>query len=535
MADLLVSQRNVDFSQNYSGKRHISPDAAHDERIKRKNARESYIDYRHYLVPGFHDGPHNLLVAKKLEQVELFIRTKGKEGIGRLGVEMPPTYGKSKDIARIFPSWVIGRNPNFHVGIVSYGADLADSHSAAVRDFVQSQRYKNVFGNYSILDEPVEVSSDSASKSDWQLAEPYEGGCISRGLGGGLSGHPLDLLIIDDPTKDIDDARSEAHQRKLENWYDSVGRQRLSEFGAVIADHTRWDKNDFLGQLLQLMAADPSADQFDMVFLPALALNEDEYPKTEEEFQENLSRGFFIPMGGDQLGRKPGEALWPWKFSQEYVEKKKANSKSPYVFAAIDQQLPRPFTGGLFDVGDIGFIEPSQVNWDLTWVCYVDVALGRTQRSDLNAALIETLAPESGDIVGRDLIRERELNKFLRLLKLAMLLPENKKVIWGLEDVAFQSLAWQNFWKDPDLALVAMVNFPVPKGTKEDRAANLSLRAKEGHFKLVRGPTNQAVIQQLMEFPYGQHDDIVDTASGGPYMIAKYGKQEKKVARSYQG
>lgn len=511
--------------------RKISAHEARVEFARRNLAKLHYVDYRHYIAPWYVDGPHNRLIAQKLEQVELYIRTKGKEGIGRLIICMPPQYGKSKDIARLFPSWVIGKNPNAHIAITSYGADLADKHSAAVRDYVQSRDYQNIFGVYSITQNPVEVADDSASKSDWSLALPYDGGCVSRGIGGGLSGHPADLLIIDDPTKDIDEARSESHQKKLENWYDSVAKQRMSEGGAIVIDHTRWDPNDLIGQLLQVMVSDPSADQWDVVFLPALALNEDEYPKTIEEFNTNLARGIYIPMGGDQLGRQPGEALWPWKYSQAYVEKKKSSAKSPYIFASLDQQLPRPFSGGYFDLADIGFIEPAQIDADWKWVCYIDVALGRTKRSDFNAALIETLTPEQGDIVARDLIRERELEKFLRLLKLAMLLPENKHVIWGLEDVAFQSLAFQNFWKDPVLAGVAMVNFPVPEGTKEDRAANLSLRAKEGHFKLIKGaPTNAEVIRQLMEFPYGQHDDIVDTASGGPYMIAKYGnKRESKI------
>jgi len=499
-------------------------------------AREEYRYYRRYMDVKFQEGPHNLLLAEKLQEIELRIRTKGASGKGRLIVCMPPQYGKTKDIARLFPSWVIGRNPDAHIAIISYGADLADKHSAAVRDFVQSQEFNNLFGKRSAMQEPVMLADDSASKSDWKLAAPYEGGCISRGLGGGLSGNPVDLLIIDDPTKDIDDARSESHQQKLENWFDSVGVQRLSEYGCIIVVHTRWDPNDLIGQLLKRMAnGDPNVDQYEIVFLPALALEDEEYPKTEKEYMDNLSNGIFIPMGGDQLGRAPGQALWPWRYSQPYVESKKANAKSPYIFASVDQQLPRPFTGGLFDAKDIKLVSRKILNPEWTWVCYVDVALGRNKRSDFNAALIETLNPEDGMIIGRDLIRERELGRFLKFLKLAMLLEENKKVLWGIEDVAFQSLAFQDFWKDPQLAMVGLVKFPVPEGSKMDRAMNLSLKAKEGLFGVVEGSNFGVVQKALMEFPYGSHDDVVDSASGGPYMIAKYSKREKKVARSHQG
>lgn len=520
-------------------KKTLTAAEAKEELDFRELARRHYKYYRHYVRPKFKDGPHNLLLAKELELVELFIRTRGKEGNGRLIICMPPQYGKTTDIGRLFPSWVIGKNPWVHAGIISYGADLADKHSAAVRDIVLSDDYRNIFGTYSFAEEPVMLSDDSASKSDWSLALPNEGGCLSRGIGGGLSGNPLDLLIIDDPTKDIDDGRSEVHQKKLENWFDSVAMARLSEWGACIIDHTRWDPNDLIGQILQRMAnGDPNIDQWRVIFLPALALNEDEYPKTEEEFRNNLSNGFFIPMSGDPLRRKPGQALWPYRYSQGYVEKTKATveAKSPYTFASVYQQLPRPFSGGMFDPQDIREVDVSILNPEWTWVCYIDLALGRNKRSDFNAACIETISPDSGDVIIRDMLRVRELDKFLKFMKLWMLKDENKKVLWGIEDVAFQTLAFQNFWTDPTLATVAMVKFPVPEGSKQDRAMALSLRAKEGKLCVVKNPVwNSPFKNQLMAFPFDAHDDIVDSASGGLHIMAKYGSGEKKKAGSHQG
>ncbi|PKN97996.1 MAG: hypothetical protein CVU42_13820 [Chloroflexi bacterium HGW-Chloroflexi-4] len=352
---------------------------------------------------------------------------------------------------------------------------------------------------------------------------------------GGLQLHPLDLLIVDDPTADIDEGRSEIHQKKLENWFDSVAIPRLSEWGACIIDHTRWDPNDLIGQILKRMATgDPNIDQWKVIYLPVMALEEDKYPETEEEFKNNLSQGFYLPMRseGDALKRKPGQVLWPWRYSQAYIEKTKATieAKSPYTFASVYQQLPRPFTGGLFDEVDIKLIEEAEVDWTWNWVCYIDVALGRNKRSDFNSALIEALTP-AGDIVARDLLRVRELKEFLKQLKVKMLFERNKKVIWGLEDVAFQSLAFQNFWNDPKLANVKMMNFAVPEGSKVDRATNLSLRAKEGHFKLVKGTNHHEVVRQLMEFPFAAHDDIVDSASGGPFMIAELTKTKHLEAK----
>ena len=71
---------------------------------------------------------------------------------------------------------------------------------------IQGERYKNVFGERSALDEAVEISPDSRSTTSWNLAEPYQGGVMAAGVGGGITGRPGDLIVIDDPFKNRQEA-----------------------------------------------------------------------------------------------------------------------------------------------------------------------------------------------------------------------------------------------------------------------------------------------------------------------------------------
>jgi predicted phage terminase large subunit-like protein len=56
-------------------------------------------------------------------------------------------------------------------------------------------------------------------------------------------------------------------------------------------------------------------------------------------------------------------------------------------------------------------------------------------------------------------------------------------------------------------------------GDKVTRASALSSQAEAGNVKLVRGPWNEAFLNELENFPGGRHDDQVDAASGAFNML----------------
>ena len=508
----------------------ITADEAKAERAARELARRRFMPFATYIAPWYRPARHHNLIGEYLEQVERFISSKGKEGIGRVIILMPPRSGKTEEAARLFPAWVMGKNPDARVIVTSYGADLAQDDSKAIRGYVLSEKFAAVFGSKSAVEEPVSLSEDSRARANWELGEPHRGGVVAAGIGGAITGRGAHLLVIDDPFKSREDAESEAYRRRVSEWYKSVGYQRLEQGGAIVIMHTRWHPDDLAGTLMKQMVGDPLADQWTIVNLPALAYEKSEYPATEEQFRENLLRGIFIPFA-DQLGREPGEALWPEKFSVEDLARKRANTDE-LEFASLDQQLPRPMSGGFFDEENIGIIEHAPE--ELTWCAYIDLALGESQRSDLNAVMAVTLDPATGDIVGRDLLQVRNLDEFMGIVNAAMRDEKNKRVIWGVEDVAFQSRVFQEFSRDPLLAAVAIKRVK-PDGDKVTRARPVQLRSKEGKLKLVRGPWNLQAIRQLVSFPNGKHDDIVDTLSGGVQMIAEIAGRPKRSVKCYAG
>ncbi len=494
----------------------ITPEEALLERVRREKARRSLIAFSEYIAPWYKPGRHHYLVAETLELVLRYIETKGKEGVGRLIISEPPRHGKTEQVSRLFPAYLLGRLPDSRVIVTSYGADLAQDDSRAIREYLVGDRYQAVFGEQSAVDEAVDLAQDARARANWNLAAPHRGGVVAAGVGGGITGKGAHLLIVDDPFKNRDEAESEPYRKRVKSWWTSSAYTRLEDGAAVVITHTRWNRDDLAGYLLQQMVQDPlMADQYTVLFLPAVALEEEEYCRDEAEYLKNLERGIYIPQR-DPLGRAPGEALWPEKYTAENLAKIRANVLD-FEFTCLYQQMPRPESGGFFDEKDLVIVDRAPEG--LLWFRYVDLALGKTKTADWNTTVATALDPSTGIVYYRDLLRVHELSDFEAQLVEWIKADSEIGTIWGFEDVSFQELFMLDLLKKPELANKNIL--PVaPVGDKVSRARPLQMRARQGKVRLVRGPWTQQFINEFLGFPAGKHDDVVDTASMGLQMVA---------------
>jgi predicted phage terminase large subunit-like protein len=491
------------------------------ELVEREEARRFFLPFCKYVDPKHPvDAKHIQYLGKKLEQVKLFIKSGGKEGIGRLMVFMPPRYWKSQTASRKFPAWLLGDMPDLRIILTSYGADLATKHSKEVRDLMETKTYSAIFGALSSVDEPVMLDSESRSSAAWELAG-HSGGMIAAGVGGAITGFGANLFIVDDPFKSREDAESQSRRDNVYEWYRSVAYNRLdNEASAIILIMTRWDQDDLAGKLLNAMVSDEDADQWEVVYMPAEAdgTKESPFPKTVEEYRENLLRGIYMPLeaDGDQLGRAPGEALWPEKHNLEQLRKVRANT-GDFEYTSQYAQKPRLAVGEFLDDQDFKIVEkvPDEVRW--YWA--TDLALGESETSDFN--IMGAIGMKGEDLFIRDVQKIRDIDQFLPELRSTMLSDEGKYP-FGIESVAFQKLVMKQFLADPALVNVELVEIQVSgRGDKVERARPWRRRAKAGHVYLVKGTWNREFIRVCTAFPKGRHDDEADFISNGVQMIAE--------------
>ena len=424
--------------------------------------RRDYIRYCEVVHHGaWQAGRHHRLIAQKLQDI---ISGKTK----RLMIWMPPRHGKSMMVTETFPSFYLGKFPDKHVIEVSYGDELA-------RRFGNENRAKIYeFGGWVF---GIRISPTQGAKTNWEI-DKHKGGMISVGVGGSITGKGADLLILDDPIKNRQEAESITYRTMLLNEWQSTIYTRLHVGGAVIVILTRWQENDLAASLLNPESGEP--EDWEVLSLPCIADEPD-----------------------DLLGRKIGEPLWPEKGYDENWARRTRMSVGEYTWYSLYQQKPRPESGAIFK---------------REWLSkrYSQMPPGATviQSWDLPFTKNEESAKCAGFIVGRqgaNIYVEDCVNDKMEFVQTVAAIrdmtakhPEARaKVI----EKAANGFAVMNFLQDK---VSGLIPFTPPSG-KEERARGTTPYYEAGNVYFKEGqPWVQGVVEDLISFPNGQYKDTVD-------------------------
>lgn len=519
-------------SATQSVKRRTTPVQAGISLRKREEARSNVLAFCQYVNRNFVTPPHVRLIASKLQEVALFIKSQGRMGISRLMIMMPPRHGKSELCSRNFPAWMLGIHPDCQIILTSYGADLAVKNSRAVREIVESEYYKAIFGRYSIYKgAPIELSSDSRSAQSWSLSSPHLGSVTAAGVGGGITGLGADLLVIDDPFKNREEAESESRRELVDDWYKSSARTRLSPWGAVIVFHTRWHPDDQAGRLMNRMLNDPLADQWEIINLPALGL--DAYAVDRDEQLLKMRDGVYLPLS-DPLGRQAGEPLWGERFSREALISTKAELGN-YDFEALYQQTPFPKSGQKYKREWMKVITKLPEGVTIKHVVRMWDKANST-RGDFTVGVLMAYCSD-GNFYIVDVTRGQwtSYERDQKMLKTAMLDREmyGKVYIWHQQDPG--SAGKDSAEATNRLLMGYPVKFETVTGDKPSRSEPLESACQGGMVYLLKGAWNEAFIDECVAFDRGRYDDQVDAASGAYSKLLKLTKKGQKEVMSYQG
>lgn len=229
----------------------------------------------------------------------------------RLILAMSPQEGKSQRASRRFPLWALTQNPDLRIAIASYEANVARRWGRAIRDDIA----------VSASDLGLRVRQDLSAQHEWQL-EGHAGGVFTAGVGGAMTGRPVDLMVIDDPVKGREQADSITFRERAWDWWQETAATRLAPGAPVILVLTRWHEDDLAGRLL----AAEDGHLWKVVSIPA---------QCEDEATDPLRRkvGEFMDSARRRT-REQWEAI-----------KTRATQRT---WAALYQQRPAPVEGAVW-------------------------------------------------------------------------------------------------------------------------------------------------------------------------------------------
>jgi predicted phage terminase large subunit-like protein len=466
--------------------------------LKREEAQGDFTKFVHTMWPGFVDGRHHKVMAKKFQEI-----AEGK--CKRLIINMPPRHTKSEFASYMLPAWFLGKYPGKKIIQCSNTAELAVGFGRKVRNLVDSEQYAKVFPG-------VHLRSDSKAAGRWSTSG--NGEYFAIGVGGTVTGKGADLLIIDDPHSEQEAKLASTNPEVFDNvyeWYTSGPRQRLQPGGAIVIVMTRWSKRDVTGRILKASLEKDGNDEWEIIEFPAI-----------------------LPSGNP---------LWPEFWSIEELEALRSELP-PAKWNAQYQQSPTSEEGAIvkrewwkiWEAEDPPRCEFVLQSWD--------TAFTKNERSDYSACttwgvFYPNENPDDPNIILLDAFKRR------------MEFPE-------LKETAYRTyMEWE-----PDSFIVEAkasgaplifelraMGIPVQEFTPSrgnDKIVRInSVADLFASGKVWAPPTRWAdeLIEEMASFPNSEHDDLVDSSTqalirfrkGGFVRLASDEPDEVRYFKSRRG
>lgn len=464
------------------------------EMVRAELARRTLSRFIQYTYSEYNPGWFHLEVC---ELLDAFLEAVLEKRSPRLMLFAPPRHGKSEIVSRRFPAFALGRNPDLSLVATSYGADLSSRLNRDVQRVIDSPEYRALFPETTLYGKNIRTIADGSYLRNSDIFEivGHQGVYRSAGVGGGITGMGGDILIVDDPVKDAEQAGSEVYREKVWEWFTSTAYTRLMPGGGVLIIMTRWHEDDLAGRLIQSSAN--GGERWAIAKYPAVAEH-------------------------DETKRKNGEALHEERYPLEQLRtiRKAVGTR---VWESLYQQNPTPSVGGIFqrdwwrfwryswepeipDLRTRTVVVPAKfqrkvLSWDMAFKKTSDsdrVAGGAWGIDGANAYLLK-LKWDRMDVV-----------ETLTALK-EQAADEKDYTAILVEDAANGPAVITLLQHENKLHGVIAIR---PEGGKEARAQATAPRVEAGNvFIHLHAEYRDRYIEEHAKFPHGSNDDAVDQQS----------------------
>ena len=436
----------------------------HAEKKIQNKAKNDFLSFVKCVWPDFVEGSHHRHIADKFNKL-----ASGE--INRLIINMPPRHTKSEFASYLLPSWMVGREPKLKIIQATHTAELAIRFGRKAKNLIDREDYSKIF--------KTTLQEDSKAAGRWETSQGGE--YFAAGVGGAITGRGADLLIIDDPHSE-QDAMSRTALESAYEWYTSGPRQRLQPGGKIVLVMTRWSTKDLTGMLIKNQS-EAKADQWHVVEFPAI-MDHGSRPKPVWPEYWKL----------DELEKVQATlpvAKWNAQWMQNPTAEEGAILKREWWMKYTNEEIPE--LHHVIQSYDTAFLKKETADYSAitTWGIFYP-------NEDSGACLILL-----------DAIKGRY--EFPELRRLAL----EQYQYWKPESVIVEAkasglpLTYELRKMD-----IPVINFTPSKGN--DKHARVNAVAPLFESGMIYAPEQkfaEEVIEECAAFPYGDHDDLVDSTT----------------------
>ena len=411
---------------------------------------------------------------------------------------------KSERVTISYPSWIIGKNPNLRISIVSNPLEKAMSFLSKISDRIENNDfYKACFGNLKPVNpkiwrtDAITVNRDFFSKDPSISAVGTMGQAVSK---------RADIIILDDPL-DGENTKT-AHQREgMIKWFYDTLDPILEPHGLLIAIMTPWHEQD----LSQYLMKQSGWAKFKYPAIVDPDKNFDEWLNTDNSQLTAWpdKYGYLLPdtdERGDQILNPDGSPKMVSFLRNKY------NSN---IDTFMSQYLLNPYnvTGAMFNVEWLQYFTP-EVWQDVIKNCVGfqgwDLAISLEERADFTAYCTLAWDRVNNRIYILDVNRDKltPLDQFTAVQKYF----HQWNPILPIQQVTIESDQYQ---KALSMGLVSATMLPIVESSsrgkaKLDRIGLLGPHFKNGRFQVSEFLRDGEFIHEYKVFPKGAHEDMLD-------------------------
>ena len=429
---------------------------------KQEKTQNDFLSFVKVVWPDFVEGKHHRIYAEKLNRI-----ANGE--LKRLIVNMPPRHTKSEFASHLFPAFFMGRHPKAKVIQTTHTGELAIRFGRKAKNMIESTEYERVFPD-------VRLAADSKAAGRWE--SNHGGEYFAAGVGGAITGRGADILIIDDPHSE-QDALSPSVLESHYEWYTSGPRQRLQPGGAIVLVMTRWSVKDLTGKLLEAQAKDDETDQWEVVEFPAI-------------INEKPMWGNFWSLKG-LLGVKASIPLTKWQaqWMQQPTSEEGAIIKREWWKTWDKDDIPH--LQYIIQSYDTAFSSKETADYSAitTWGVFTPEEAGKPSLILLDAKKGRWNFPELKEIA------------------------QKEYKYWEPEAILIEAKAsGLPLTHELQKAGIPVINYTPSRGNdKHSRVNSVAPLFESGAIWAPTKKFAEEVIEECAAFPFGDHDDYVDSTT----------------------